>query len=396
MNDGTRADRTAEVLGSDRDDDGARRDRAARVWWSCVLEPGDRVGGALIRARGAATAAEIAGRAPDPNELAVIAGVSPSEARAALARWAPRVVGDPTRDALDRARRNDVSIVVPGDPAWPRLLEDLGDHAPPCLWVRGRLDRTTLVAPSIAVVGARAATSYGEHVAGELAAGVSSAGITVVSGAAYGIDGAAHRAALAVGGTTVAYLAGGCDRSYPRGHTELLDRIAATGAVVSEVPCGAAPTKWRFLQRNRLIAASTDATIVVEAGLRSGSLNTAGHAAALGRPLGAVPGPVTSPASAGTHRLLREFDAVCVTSAADARELVGVDDDADCAGVNAEKGAAERTRVLDALSERTSWPPAALAARAGMAVGEVEAILGTLMLEGQAEPSGDGWRRRHQ
>lgn len=394
MTGGGDANRIADAIGGAADGDEVRRDRTARVWWSCVLEPGDRVGGALIRARGAATAAEIVRRAPEPHDIAADAGVSPAEARAALARWAPRVTGDPTRDAVDRAHRNRVSIIVPGDAEWPPLLEDLGDHAPPCLWVRGDLARVVVGMPAVALVGARAATSYGEHVAGELAAGLSASGITVVSGAAYGIDGAAHRAALSVGGMTVAYLAGGCDRSYPQGHSDLLDRIAATGAVVSEVPCGAAPTKWRFLQRNRLIAASTDATIVVEAGLRSGSLNTAGHAAALGRPLGAVPGPVTSAASAGTHRLLREFDAVCVTSAADARELIGGDGDPAVSGSDAERGGADHTRVLDAMSERTAWPAVAIATRAGMAVGEVEAILGTLMLEGRAEPSGNGWRRR--
>lgn len=116
----------------------------------------------------------------------------------------------------------------------------------------------------------------------------------MVSGAAFGIDGAAHRAALLAGGTTIAVLAGGVDRPYPRAHTHMLDRIAATGAVISEVPCGSEPTKWRFLQRNRVIAALGDATVVVEAGHRSGALNTAGHAAAMSRPLGAVPGPVTS------------------------------------------------------------------------------------------------------
>ena len=148
-------------------------------------------------------------------------------------------------------------------------------------------------------------------------------GAVIVSGGAYGIDGAAHRAALGVGGATVALLAGGVDRAYPQGHQQLLRTIAASGAVVSEVPCGTAPTKWRFLSRNRIIAALSDATVVIEAGWRSGSLNTAGHAAALGRPLGAVPGPVTSAASAGCHRLLREYDARCVTTAAEVRELWG-------------------------------------------------------------------------
>ncbi len=155
----------------------------------------------------------------------------------------------------------------------------------------------------------------------EASAGLVDRGFAIVSGGAYGIDGMAHRAALASDGTTIAFLAGGIDRFYPLGHESLLTRIAQTGAVVSELPCGAAPTKWRFLQRNRLIAAASQATVVLEAGIRSGSLNTAGHAAALGRPLGAVPGPVTSPASAGCHRLLREFDAMCVVDADQMAEL---------------------------------------------------------------------------
>ncbi|MBZ4486138.1 DNA-processing protein DprA [Microbacterium sp. cx-55] len=382
----------ADAVGPRGDAEDARRDRAARVWWSCIIEPGDRVGGALLRARGAAAAEEIVRHRPDPRDLAVIAGVSPAEARAALARWQPRVAANAMPDAVDRARRNRVQVIVPGDASWPSLLHDLGDHAPPCLWVRGDAARLALDAPSVALVGARAATSYGEHVANELAAGVAQSGIAVVSGAAYGIDGAAHRAALAVGGVTFAYLAGGCDRPYPAGHTDLIERIAASGAVISEVPCGAAPTKWRFLQRNRLIAAASDATIVVEAGIRSGSLNTAGHAAALGRPLGAVPGPVTSAASAGTHRLLREFDAVCITGPPDARELVGWEEASAPSPTDA--GGADRTRVLDALSERTAWPVGDVAARAGMSVGDVEAVLGSLLLEGRVEPSGNGWRRR--
>ena len=132
----------------------------------------------------------------------------------------------------------------------------------------------------------------------------------------------AHRSALAVGGTTMAFLAGGVDRFYPSGHDALLGRIIETGLVLAEAPCGYAPTKWRFLLRNRLIAASAQATVVMEAGWRSGSLNTANHAATLGRPLGVVPGPVTSASSAGCHRLLREYDAVCVTTASEMMELL--------------------------------------------------------------------------
>jgi DNA processing protein len=233
----------------------------------------------------------------------------------------------------------------------------------------------------------------------ELAADLAGAGIPVVSGGAYGIDGAAHRAALEVGGVTVALLAGGADRSYPVGHTDLIERVTGSGVVVSEVPCGATPTKWRFLQRNRLIAALSDATIVVEAGWRSGSLNTAGHAASLGRPLGAVPGPVTSAASAGTHRLLREFDAACITSADDVKELLELDALPALRLASSQRVPGESrpptddaTRVRDALSTRSPRDVSEIARRAGMSADHVEAVLGLLLLQDVVLRSPAGWR----
>lgn len=365
----------------------AEPERAARVFWSGVAEPGDAVAGALLSCVPALVALRIASY---PDEIQRMTGIGARAAADASARWGPRLHEDLVSDALQRARRSRVSILVPSDPEWPDAVDDLGDHAPIALWVRG--DPRSLSVPGIALVGARAATNYGEHVAGELAAGVARAGVSVVSGAAYGIDGAAHRSALATrSGSTVAVLAGGCDRSYPAGHEQLLERIAATAAVVAEVPCGAAPTKWRFLSRNRVIAALSLATVVVEAGARSGSLNTAGHAASLGRPLGAVPGPVTSPASLGCHRLLREYDAVCVTDAAEVRELAGLG--ASQPLVVAGAWTNERTRVRDALSSRVGRDAGELAQRSGLAIAEVEAILGGMLLEGSVVGDVGGWRR---
>ena len=170
-------------------------------------------------------------------------------------------------------------------------------------------------------MGARAATGYGEHISMEAASGLVDRGFAVVSGAAYGIDGMAHRAALASHGQTIAFLAGGVDRFYPAGHDALLSKIVESGAVVSELPMSAAASKWRFLMRNRLVAAVTQATVVIEAGWRSGSLNTAGQARELGRPVGAVPGPVSSAASAGCHRLIRDYGATLVTCAEEMADL---------------------------------------------------------------------------
>lgn len=213
---------------------------------------------------------------------------------------------------------SEIRIITPDSDEWPSGLRDLPDM-PEQLWVRGL---PLIDSPSLAVVGARASTSYGEHVTAQLVDDLR--GITIVSGAAYGIDGAAHRAALARGGRTVAYLAGGVDRPYPAGHRDLIDRIAQSGSIVSEVEPGSPPTKWRFLQRNRLIAAHAQALVVVEAGFRSGSLNAAANARTLGRPVGAVPGPVTSAASAGCHRLISE-GATIITSSDDIRRMVNPD-----------------------------------------------------------------------
>ncbi|CAN5220760.1 hypothetical protein BH09ACT5_BH09ACT5_25010 [soil metagenome] len=199
----------------------------------------------------------------------------------------------------------------------------------------------------------------------------------------------AHRAALASNGDTVAFLAGGVDRFYPSGHDALLTRIAEHGLVASELPCGSAPTRWRFLQRNRLIAAASLATVVLEAGWRSGALNTAHHADNAGRQVGAVPGPVTSAASAGCHRLVRDGRAILVTSPEEMAALVGpLEPDPD------ENRPRENTRVLDAMSTTASRTADDIAARAGLAVAEVQSELGRLELDGVVRSGDRGWTKR--
>jgi DNA processing protein len=362
------------------DEEYALRVHFAAAVWSCLTEPGDVVAGAAISALGADEALELALRPPANADKAWREGIK---------RWMPRLAT--VDDALTAARRVGATLITPTDPIWPRSLDDLQAHAPHCLWVRGDLSALDASHPTIALVGARAATTYGEHVATDLAAGLVAAGVTVVSGGAYGIDAMAHRASITAGGTTVAVLAGGVDRLYPAGNATLLGRIiGGAGAVIAEVPCGTTPTKWRFLQRNRLIAATAAGTVVVEAGWRSGSLNTAGHAAALGRPLGAVPGPVTSAASAGCHRLFREYDARCITSAADARELIGLG--ATTSGMETAGRIDDRTRVLDALSARATRSVAEIARRAGLDPEQSAALVALLELEGRAQRSHDGWR----
>jgi DNA processing protein len=233
---------------------------------------------------------------------------------------------------LDLLARRSGRLITPDDDEWPVLAFAAfgGDvvaakpqgRLPLVLWAMGpaRLDETAHRAA--AVVGTRASTSYGEQVAADLAAGLAEQDVAVVSGGAYGIDGAAHRAALAVEGITVAVLAGGLDIPYPAGHSGLLHRIGGNGLLVTEYPPGVRPARYRFLTRNRLVAAFAGAAVVVEAGLRSGAANTAAWARALGRVVGAVPGPVTSSASTGCHVLLRA-GAEVVTRAEDIVELVG-------------------------------------------------------------------------
>ncbi len=275
-----------------------------------------------------------------------------------LARFAARVRAlDVDRD-LEVAAKVGARVVVPGDDEWPDTLDHL-DIPPWCLWVVGRLDLVDVTDRSVAVVGARAATAYGEHVTTELASGLARRRWTVVSGAALGIDAAAHRGALAVDGTTVAVVAGGVDRPYPAANATLLRRIAAVGLVVSEAAPGAAPMKSRFLSRNRLIAALTRGTVVVEADLRSGSRNTVSHATGLSRPVGAFPGPVTSMMSAGCHQEIRDQKAVLVTSVDEVIDLVGDLGDDACeepraADTDVDRLAPDDRAVLEAVPFRRS------------------------------------------
>lgn len=376
--------RAAAALRPDRPLD----DVIARVAWGVLTEPGDGTAGALVAQCGPLEALQLAfgGDAEEEHHRAV---------RSGRKRWLPRWDTALIRAAMDAALRCRAQLLLPGDAAWPAGLDDLDGHAPHVLWVRGDAGALGRAHGAVAIVGARAATAYGEHVAADFAGGLTDRGFLVISGGAYGIDGAAHRAVLRAGGDTVAFLAGGVDRAYPAGHAQLLQSIAGTGAVLSEVPCGTAPTKWRFLARNRLIAAAAHATVVVEAGARSGSLNTAGHAASLGRPLGAVPGSITSAASMGCHRLLREYDARCVTSVDDVVELMGLSHGLGEAAQVPPRGPhdAELVRLGDALSARAPREPLDLARRSGLSIERVEALLGLLALEGTVQRGAGGWRR---
>jgi DNA processing protein len=375
------------VPGAPFDDPDA--DRLARVLLCRLAEPGD---------------VELARAVGDLGAAAVVDQLRTGALRhGGLVNLQARLqVALPERD-LATAAAVGARFVVPGDAEWPDQLGDLVSLArtdagvPLGLWVRGTGDLRSLCARSVAVVGARASTAYGEYVASELGIGLAERRWTVVSGGAYGIDGAAHRGALAGEGPTVAVLACGVDVPYPRGHTALLDKIAECGLVVSEWPPGCAPMRHRFLVRNRVIAALTAGTVVVEAAVRSGALSTANRARDLDRHVMAVPGPVTSQLSAGTNQLLREPDVRCVTGTADVIELVGKigwdlgpqltirsDPRDDLDDVS--------RRVLEAVPLHRAAGPASIAVTAGIAPPQVLRVLGGLAARGFVERVENGWR----
>ncbi|WP_306231223.1 DNA-processing protein DprA [Agrococcus beijingensis] len=371
-------------------DDEAVIARFAAGAWTVLPEPGDSAAGVARELLGDVRALQLlvdgASAATWSTELGVADAAR--AVAAGLARWQPRLEAERILGAFAQGAAFGQRLLTRGDRAWPQQLDDLGPHAPAALWVRGEPEALAACERSVALVGSRASSGYGELVTGQLAAGLASRGFAVVSGGAYGIDGTAHRATMAAGGTTVAVLAGGLDRFYPAGHDELLQRVAATGCVIAEAPSGVPPTRWRFLARNRLIAALASATVVVEAGARSGSINTAGHAAALGRPLGAVPGPVTSGASAGCHRLLRDYGAAVIERAEHVVELVDgpADASAPLGGLTSDE-----VRVLDALSARAPRAIDDLAVRTGMSRADIVASLALLELGSRAAERPGGW-----
>jgi DNA processing protein len=306
---------------------------------------------------------------------------------------------------LDLLNRLGGRLVTAADTEWPLLAftafagvgtqQRAEAHPPLALWVTGPARLDEVAERAAAIVGTRAATTYGEHVAAELAAGLAERDVAVVSGGAYGIDGAAHRAALAADGFTVAVLAGGIDVSYPAGHAALLHRIGEEGVIVTEYPPGLRPQRHRFLTRNRLVAALAGATVVVEAGARSGAANTAAWARALGRRVCAVPGPVTSSASVGCHVLLRA-GAHLVTRADEVLELVGhvgelaADVERPASALD-ELGDSE-LRVYDALPARGARTADEIAVASGLPPTRVLGPLSMLEIAGLVVRQGGRWK----
>ncbi|WP_250001726.1 DNA-processing protein DprA [Actinoplanes sp. M2I2] len=370
-------------------------DRAARVALTWLAEPGNRAVWSLVEEGGAVATLDrlLRGDVPD--------GPLRAAARARSADLDPRRLAELT---MRRAQRLGARIVVPPDEEWPSRVASLAtlaldvagrvnqDVRPPlCFWVRGSWPLGETLARAVAVVGARAATSYGIHVTNEIAYGLASHDWTVVSGGAFGIDAAAHRAAMAAGGRTVAVLACGVDRPYPVGNSAMFDRIAESGLLISEWPPGSEPLRHRFLIRNRVIAAATVGTVLVEAAARSGAIQTMGRVLALGRPAMVVPGPVTSAMSVGCHELLRERpDATLVTGAPHVLEAIGrigeYQSDPARGPEHRRDGLDEESAlVLEAVPRRGTATSEELAVRAGLPLRTVLRRLSLLELAGLVE-----------
>lgn len=380
-----------------------------------------------------AQTADAAQKAHDPRRLAwaylskvvqgpclpltrLVEDVGPEEAaRAVRGRDLSEVLGEKTvaRSHIDTAEQDlglvsalGGRLVTPDDDEWPQwrllafdgLSQTRDEAAPFALWVLGSRSVVDLTDRAVSIVGTRASTGYGEHVTAEIAGDLAVDGWTIVSGAAYGIDGAAHRAALGVGGLTVAVLACGVDRAYPAGHARLLRQIAQNGAVISEYAPGTSPAKYRFLARNRLVACLSDGVVVVEAGWRSGARNTANWARKLGRPVMAVPGPVTSASSTGCNRMIRESEARLVASAGDVVEEAGpielrvAEDVMSTRGTDALTG--NMLLVYEALPGSGSRGVRELSEQSGVSIGDVRASLPQLEMDGFVVSDDTGWFRR--
>lgn len=378
-------------------------ERRARMALSFLATPGDPVLGAALRTTAASEVLALVTGADADGEVLLGAIAEDVALHRAAQRWRVRLGEIPSTARLAAWQDGGLRVIMPGDAEWPTQLDDLGDARPLLLWLRGTADLRLTCVNSVSIVGSRAATGYGNHVAIELAAAVAECGTGVVSGGAYGIDASAHRGALAAGAATVAVLGGGLAFGYPRGNHNLFAAIAGQGTLVSECPPDTGPTKPGFLVRNRIIAALSRGTVVVEAALRSGALNSAKHARELCRPVMAVPGPVTSDNSAGCHELIRNYGAMCVTCAADVLAHVALPGDPT---VSAEAGAGLRSgpvtprdlldpvaaAVLEEVPLRGGRGPASIAVRAGVDLDTVLRCLGMLAASGFVQRGDSGWR----
>lgn len=289
-----------------------------RIRLTATIGPADPVAGEIVDNLGVEGLIDVLeGRLPLPEQ-------TPETLQEKVENWCKRwQSADIMEVEAQLLRAAEAQVIIPSDPQWPAGLHGLGGLEPWCLWVRGNAEALRQpLRRTVSIVGSRNASPYSQRVASTLATGLAEAGVSIVSGGAFGVDVAAHEGSLVAGGATIAVMAGGIDVDYPRQNIPVFREICKSGgALIAEVPCGVRPMRHRFLERNRLIAALAEVTVVIQAAHRSGALSTAAAARELGRQLGAVPGPIVNSDYAGSNLLLRE-GAVCITEVQDVLELL--------------------------------------------------------------------------
>ena len=387
--------------------------RCARAGLSQIIEPADSLAVHAVDAWGPLRVVEIiAGSTPTQRDWITLKAINHGDGNFAsmlrkklghaIERWRRRREYYQPKAALQYIKTLGGRFLIPGDDAWPAALADLGDSSPLGLWALGPaaippMDR------AVSIVGSRESTTYGEQATSSFVNSARELSLTVVSGGAYGIDAHAHRTALASpreGVPTIAVLAGGLDRLYPAGNSDLLREIAARGLLVTEMPPGMRPNRYRFLNRNRLIAALSATTIVVEARYRSGALSTANHAHDLGRTVAAVPGPMNVPTSAGCHRLIKETPTLLVDDPKDLAELYGLTKSSPEVSKTTKKQrnydglGVEELLVYEALPVNSRSHLGTLSSLTGLAVPQLMAILTKLERERMADVQSQGWQKR--
>jgi len=363
--------------------------------WSYICEPGDMLAGLLRKQLGSELALQEIQTTKDAKEILALlpedkfrAPMFISSLADSLECWRRRLKNNRIEQAVEVLLEHNGQLLTPESRYWPPQLADLGNGEPPALWMLGNANQ--LQEPMVSVVGARLASEYGLGVTKDLVSYLVTRGYSIVSGGALGIDAAAHESALERKGKTIAVMAGGIDRLYPPRNIELFSQIRQQGLLMSEVAPGVAPARWRFLQRNRLIAALGQATLVIEAGFRSGSINTAGHANDLDRPVGAVPGTINSVRSAGCHRLIRERRAELISTPADLLELLAVEDQ-----IEEEEEfnlTSNEIRALDAL-QYTEQSIEEIARNSGLTIGEADYAVSRLSNRSLITRTSKGWLR---
>lgn len=370
----------------------------AWAWWTCIQEPEDAHAHALRLHLGLIESIEWV-CADSPGPLPPPLSQQRKTFEDAWKRFKPRALRNDVNQELAAIHALGGRFISQEDPSFPKELNILQESTPLGLWVVGTLPHTR----SVTIVGARATTNLGIRNAFDIASDLADRGDTILSGGAFGIDIAAHRGTLAANGQTIAILAGGVANPYPISHTRDFETIVeSSGAIVSEVPPSFRPAKWRFLGRNRMLAAWGDATIVIEASSRSGALATARRAMTLGKPVGAVPGPITSQSSMGCHELIRN-GATLIRNASDIHEMIDplhtqlqgtLFGEPVCPdqGVNALSPHARR--AWEALPIRNLSTLSNIAANAGMSEQETLRALAELELEGYVRSHSRGWARK--